>query len=1489
MKSDVKFDKNSSLTSSDTSKSNSTLTSSDTSKSNSTDDVLDHSIMTEEWFQKARTEGICLVDWCGNLATAAETVLLAGWKVKQYYYCDTNPQAKIVARATLSRLTQEYPHQFPESAWGDWDKFPDDIGKWKARTIKLMAEGAESSAWLVCCGWPCQDNSPAGNQLGEEGTRSTLITSAIIPLIKQLQAIAPMTAYLLENTAIQYNWKDPEKWARLLRNYCRMMGSYVYLDATRVGSAAHRPRDYWTNLSDPTEMQQLIDRVVVPTRPLSLSLSKGVELCPVAKDDPRDQFQINFKDKPRKALPTFTSRAWSRAFRLTDKYIGGGMLYDKTQKPPKWREPWADEKADIMGHSKHVFSGSQLSENAKLHLIGNAWDMRAALSLLVAAESICCPRAHICQLQKAQEKDQSYFYRLDDWKNSPAYQQNNWEQLLEKTKFQSLKDTNFTAPVIPVQIKQKANQRRGLGFWKNLAKKQPMARPPITIPQNKSSWWRAKFVKHEPATINHVLCAECPPLSQENQEKTSIMHANLMQMEVVPDLQGQQADKRQLWDPWEHDGQWLRAMSSPMGKLATRLSKEQPGKWNKLMSDFELVGTIENETISADVQLWKLSKSQFDRRLVPPPVDRLAIIKRIHHQNGHFGIARTTSLVGQGYWMPQMHKLVSQVVKTCEACANVKASFDGHNPVLQPLPIMGLCYRWSVDLATMPYVTKRGHKYIMIIVEHYSKYIELVPLPTKEPKYTAAAFRERVIARYGGSAEVLTDNGGEFAGEFDVLMAHNLIDHRLITPHHSQSNGLAERCVQTVKRSLKKMATDSRYGEFQWDDELPYVMLAYNVSAQESTKLAPYTLMLGHEPYLPNEAVAAKLKAWNPLDKEDLINNNGEAITKAAADLQRRIELFKKHQIIVGYNLRIAQHRDTLRYATVRGGEHRYQTHQYTRGQFVWLRRKGADSLQLKSRGIYKVAAVLATGLIALEGSDGKVVHEHPQFISPCHVPVELITAGSAIHREVSDELACQVCGSMEDEASMLICDGCEMGWHMQCLEPPMTEVPDDTWFCPVCVAGGKTNAVRFRREPDASTPARFWADGRPVFRVPEAEGMAYHGKLVKHKINGKWYHGTVQFVSDPDLLNYFGLFRVKYHDGDEGYLDLPTLLKDPKIQILAPVDSEESPLVSAKESGMCQKTSECDKRDNHRGRCNAKLSLSQQVLLLEDEQEVDLYSIILAKDSVSVESKESVAEAETCSHENLDSDLMMQAPVGVPEILQRHQVPFTWMVSDSDAWSQMLQSLMPHPQGRWPKSTCTRLVKDVQAQRSRLRYGPFQGNRIRHATVPEEVYALLPHIKWKSLSTCLDPMSGTNTISTVLQSSSSTRHVRVFSNDWDDSMQSDSHDDALQPRSWVKWAARWAVDAVITSPYFAFLDVMVPLMLLFVPVLIVHVPSTWLFSATQQRRRWLQEQYSAGKIHVISNLPRGAPGPWRCCWVVFTQTSDLLKAVVVDPAGLSF
>ena len=43
-----------------------------------------------------------------------------------------------------------------------------------------------------------------------------------------------------------------------------------------------------------------------------------------------------------------------------------------------------------------------------------------------------------------------------------------------------------------------------------------------------------------------------------------------------------------------------------------------------------------------------------------------------------------------------------------------------------------------------------------------------------------------------------------------------------------------------------------------------------------------------------------------------------------------------------------------------------------------------------------------------------------------------------------------------EDEATMLLCDGCDAARHMACCVPPLREVPSGDWFCPACAAASE-------------------------------------------------------------------------------------------------------------------------------------------------------------------------------------------------------------------------------------------------------------------------------------------------------------------------------------------------------------------------------------------------------------------------------------------------
>ncbi|KAA8590471.1 hypothetical protein FQN60_014405 [Etheostoma spectabile] len=54
------------------------------------------------------------------------------------------------------------------------------------------------------------------------------------------------------------------------------------------------------------------------------------------------------------------------------------------------------------------------------------------------------------------------------------------------------------------------------------------------------------------------------------------------------------------------------------------------------------------------------------------------------------------------------------------------------------------------------------------------------------------------------------------------------------------------------------------------------------------------------------------------------------------------------------------------------------------------------------------------------------------------------------------EQTSCEVCGGTDREDRLLLCDGCDAGYHMECLTPPLDSVPVEEWFCPECEANNR-------------------------------------------------------------------------------------------------------------------------------------------------------------------------------------------------------------------------------------------------------------------------------------------------------------------------------------------------------------------------------------------------------------------------------------------------
>jgi hypothetical protein len=81
------------------------------------------------------------------------------------------------------------------------------------------------------------------------------------------------------------------------------------------------------------------------------------------------------------------------------------------------------------------------------------------------------------------------------------------------------------------------------------------------------------------------------------------------------------------------------------------------------------------------------------------------------------------------------------------------------------------------------------------MIEHFSKWVDLVALADKSSHSTIHVFLQQVPSRFGACDECFTNQGLEFKGQFQDLLDHVFIDHYRTSKDYPEANGLAERMV----------------------------------------------------------------------------------------------------------------------------------------------------------------------------------------------------------------------------------------------------------------------------------------------------------------------------------------------------------------------------------------------------------------------------------------------------------------------------------------------------------------------------------------------------------------------------------------------------------------------------------------------------------------------------------------------------------------------
>jgi transposase InsO family protein len=137
----------------------------------------------------------------------------------------------------------------------------------------------------------------------------------------------------------------------------------------------------------------------------------------------------------------------------------------------------------------------------------------------------------------------------------------------------------------------------------------------------------------------------------------------------------------------------------------------------------------------------------------------------------------------------------------------------------------------------------------MVAIDHYSKWCEAKAVADHGAKTTARFLEDDLICRYGVPKFVLTDNGGEWGAEFEVMCRDYAIQHQRTAPQWPQCNGMAERMIKTLKHGITVLVVDPANVNC-WDEHLAKVLFEYRCGVQASTKFSPFMILTGRSPRL---------------------------------------------------------------------------------------------------------------------------------------------------------------------------------------------------------------------------------------------------------------------------------------------------------------------------------------------------------------------------------------------------------------------------------------------------------------------------------------------------------------------------------------------------------------------------------------------------------------------------------------------------------------
>ena len=250
----------------------------------------------------------------------------------------------------------------------------------------------------------------------------------------------------------------------------------------------------------------------------------------------------------------------------------------------------------------------------------------------------------------------------------------------------------------------------------------------------------------------------------------------------------------------------------------------------------------------------KLQQASY--QLVIPDVYRSKLLYHYHDSitGGHLGVAKVYSKLQSKYFWPNMKDSVYLYIKTCLTCQKKKSPPKSFCAPLKKYVVGVPFERVAADVMGPLVETQKHNRYVLVVTDYFTRWVEAYPIPDQTAETIAKVLASEWVTRFGCMSELHSDNGTNFVSEVMASLCKLLgVERSTTIVRRPQSDGVCERFNHTIQAMLSTALTDH---VFDWDEVIPFLLMAYRASRHESTGFSPNKMLFGTEIRLPLDAYA---------------------------------------------------------------------------------------------------------------------------------------------------------------------------------------------------------------------------------------------------------------------------------------------------------------------------------------------------------------------------------------------------------------------------------------------------------------------------------------------------------------------------------------------------------------------------------------------------------------------------------------------------------